>query len=311
MGCRALVQAIMRTARWSGGPAPRLRQSTTQSSAPSGPPGRGRPGTASTLLAEADLAAAREVTAARESELAALSEELAKARSSGQRDEVRIARLSEELAARESALAEQRQKTAALDGEVDALRTRTAQAEAAAAELGDGRPAQAEAATAGPPKIALLDPTVQLTRGTEMPAVPVTSDDERLIVGKVEAPAGLLALIVNDEEQEAGKNGLFRARIALKLPSTPVSIVAIDTEGRRSDMQFALIPKGGNAQARASGPDSLVKLALGENLVFGGFHALVIGNNDYAMLPKLKSAVGDAKAVAAVLWALANQKLSC
>lgn len=34
---------------------------------------------------------------------------------------------------------------------------------------------------------------------------------------------------------------------------------------------------------------------------FGRYHALVIGNNDYANLPKLETAVGDAEAVAALL----------
>ncbi len=34
---------------------------------------------------------------------------------------------------------------------------------------------------------------------------------------------------------------------------------------------------------------------------FGRYHALVIGNNDYLLLPKLETAVGDAEAVAELL----------
>ena len=37
------------------------------------------------------------------------------------------------------------------------------------------------------------------------------------------------------------------------------------------------------------------------DLHFGNYHALVIGNNDYGDLPKLKTAVNDAKSVAALL----------
>ena len=37
------------------------------------------------------------------------------------------------------------------------------------------------------------------------------------------------------------------------------------------------------------------------DISFGTFHALVMGNNDYAHLPKLKTAVGDAEAVATLL----------
>lgn len=251
--------------------------------------------------AEQALERARQATLAREEELDKLAAELSQARSSGERDEGRIAKLTTELERREAALAAHRQRTATLSGELDALRTRTSQAEAAAAELRDTQAEVKQAEAAGPPQIALLDPTVQATRGADMPVVQVNAEDERLIVGKVQTAAGLLALIVNDEEQEASESGVFKAKIALKMPQTTVNIVAIDTEGRRSALQFALVPKGGNAQARSSGPDSLVKLAVGENLRFGTYHALVIGNNDYRLLPKLKSAVGDAKAVATVL----------
>lgn len=251
--------------------------------------------------AEQALQRAREATLAREAELDTVTAELAQARSSSQRDEGLVAELNAELERREAALAAHRQRTAALSGELDALRTRTAQAEAAAAKLQDTQEQTKKVAAVEPPQIALLDPTVQVTRGSDMPAVQVNAEDKRLIVGKVHAPAGLLALIVNDEEKEAGANGVFKATITLKTPQTPVNIVAIDTEGRRAAMSFALVPKGGSAQARSSGPDSLVKLAIGENLRFGSYHALVIGNNDYRLLPKLKSAVGDAKAVAAVL----------
>ncbi|HJM49800.1 MAG TPA: caspase family protein [Alphaproteobacteria bacterium] len=40
-----------------------------------------------------------------------------------------------------------------------------------------------------------------------------------------------------------------------------------------------------------------------EKDAFGRYHALVIGNNAYIDLPKLKSAAGDAKAVAKILTA--------
>lgn len=252
--------------------------------------------------AEQALQRAREATAQREAELDNLAVELDKARNAVNRDHERVAALTAELEKREAALTVQRHKTAALRGELEALRTRTAQAEAAANEVrNEPDEAQQTSAADAAPQIALLDPTVQLTRGADMPVVQVATEGERLIVGKVEAPAGLLALIVNDKEHEAGNNGVFRAKIALKTPQTPVNIVAIDTEGRRSAMSFALVPKGGSTQSRSSGPDSLVRLALGENVTFGNYHALVIGNNDYALLPKLKSALGDAKAVAAVL----------
>ena len=38
-----------------------------------------------------------------------------------------------------------------------------------------------------------------------------------------------------------------------------------------------------------------------EDVEFGRYHALVIGNNDYTDLPRLETAVADAEAVAALL----------
>ena len=52
------------------------------------------------------------------------------------------------------------------------------------------------------------------------------------------------------------------------------------------------------AQARLK---VLVKFAAFEGIDFGDYHALVIGNNDYKNLPDLKTAIGDANAVADAL----------
>ena len=62
-----------------------------------------------------------------------------------------------------------------------------------------------------------------------------------------------------------------------------------------------LYPQGryaAEAQARLS---VLEKFAAIEGINFGAYHALVIGNNDYRNLPDLKTAVNDARTVAAVL----------
>ena len=60
-------------------------------------------------------------------------------------------------------------------------------------------------------------------------------------------------------------------------------------------------PKGkfrGQAESRLK---VLYKFASISDIKFGNYYALVIGNNDYKNLPKLKTAVNDAKAVAEVL----------
>jgi len=58
------------------------------------------------------------------------------------------------------------------------------------------------------------------------------------------------------------------------------------------------------AEARGTEQNKLASAV--PSIEFGDYHALVIGNNDYVHLPKLKNAVGDAKDVSSVLQRMYN-----
>jgi uncharacterized caspase-like protein len=177
---------------------------------------------------------------------------------------------------------------ASLEQEADRLKQ-------AAAEQAETREQEMAAA----PEIEILDPQIQPTRSAGAPAVKVRSVGERVVVGRVAAPAGLVALIVNDREQKTDGAGMFRASVALQFPETRVSVVAVDGRGQRSAMQFLMQPDGPIAGAPRAAGEEGVPAITPQN--FGRYHALVIGNNEYRQLAKLETAVADAQAVADLL----------
>lgn len=144
-----------------------------------------------------------------------------------------------------------------------------------------------------PPSIQMIDPPVVVMRNSLKVKVrgALLSRD---LVGKVTAPAGLLSFVVNDKAVELDKNDLFKTQIGLQKTTTPVSLVAIDTQGRRTALDFTLVSE--DLAARLSQP-----ISAGTRLDFGNYYALVIGNEKYEHLPKLETAAEDAKAMSEVL----------
>ncbi|MCP4283898.1 MAG: hypothetical protein GY792_05540 [Gammaproteobacteria bacterium] len=155
------------------------------------------------------------------------------------------------------------------------------------------------------PSIEILDPPIALTRG--IPSVRLRSASrERLVTGKVTAPAGLVSFTINDNAQKLDEIGIFSTNVKVEDEQTPVKLVAVDRLGQRATLDFLLIPKlrhattttaangeGGDASQRSSRFASTVD--------FGRYHALVIGNNQYKHFPDLSSARNDAERTAALL----------
>jgi hypothetical protein len=163
------------------------------------------------------------------------------------------------------------------------------------------RPAPTPSPAAAPPRIAIVEPPVDATR--EGRSVRVRALPEFDVVGQVQAPAGLLQLKVNDRAVSANESGVFRVPIALGDRATPVSVVAIDNQGRRAVVEFTLVPDA--ATGGAPGPVAATPVApvapARPRIDFGRYHALVIGINAYKQLRPLETAVADAAAVGRVL----------
>jgi len=145
------------------------------------------------------------------------------------------------------------------------------------------------------PSIQLVEPALVATRSIQIVSAP-GSGKVHTVVGRVDAPAGLMQLLVNGVEVPASGDGFFEAEVRVRRMGTPVSVVAIDDQGKRNERNFVLRPDGASsvpASREAPRPPSGVD--------FGRYHALVIGNSRYRHLPELATASRDARAVSRVL----------
>jgi len=151
------------------------------------------------------------------------------------------------------------------------------------------------------PSIEIIDPPFVLTRG--MPTVTLRSvASHREIIGKVESSAGLLSLFINDLKRKVNEQGLFKTDVALHGNETPVQIVAIDINGKKSSLDFVLSMERAIQRSTNIPVGSINKQEKNwEQVNFGRYHALIIANNDYLKVPKLETPVTDARAVEKIL----------
>jgi hypothetical protein len=160
-------------------------------------------------------------------------------------------------------------------------------------------PIKSEVVLTGP-KIEIIEPPVSLTRGA-LPTIKTRSGMDRPIVGRVTAPAGILTFQVNDHDEKLDEYGLFRAQVPVTRANTPVNVLAVDKQGMRAKIEFVFVPEQEAAPAPAAPSRQETAGPLLPPGEFGHYYALVIGNNDYTRMPKLDTAVNDAKEIADVL----------
>ncbi len=112
------------------------------------------------------------------------------------------------------------------------------------------------------------------------------------IVGRIEASAPMLSLLVNGAAVATNVAGVFQHEIAVDTLPAPVEVIAVDQQGKRALAEFEFVSEH-PAKVRPRNPLS--------DIDFGTYHALVIGNDEYRHLPKLSTAVHDANAIARIL----------
>ncbi|MGI9301797.1 MAG: caspase family protein [Gammaproteobacteria bacterium] len=145
------------------------------------------------------------------------------------------------------------------------------------------------------PSIEIIDPPVSNTRGTQR-IITRSGVGARVVVGRVEARSGLLTLSVNGEEHGTDAEGLFRVNVPVDKADNPVAVVAIDKQGRRTAVEFTLVP-----ETVPRPPEAAEQPRQTDGAGFGDYHALVIGNNRYPKFRDLATAVNDAQIVGAIL----------
>ena len=146
------------------------------------------------------------------------------------------------------------------------------------------------------PTIEILDPTVPPpTRGVKLVQA-IVSEARRLVVGHVDAPAGLMSLTFNDATLPVSDKGMFRSEVKVAPDGTKVVIVATDKQGGRTERSFQLAPSAADEPVQAA-------RAPEPSIDFGRYFALVIGNDNYENheVNDLDTARADARSLGKLL----------
>lgn len=140
--------------------------------------------------------------------------------------------------------------------------------------------------------IEMLDPLLYKTRGN--PVVRTRQGLKRYpLIGRVKFPKSVPDVFVNGAKQHVSPTGVFEIQVGVPRSGTTVSIVAKDNENRRVEFGLRLQPS--NDLTETTGAIQTLRRQAGR------YFALVIGNNEYRHLPKLETAVADARAVSEIL----------
>ena len=150
------------------------------------------------------------------------------------------------------------------------------------------------------PDIQLIEPELVALRGRGIQMALLPGAANHIPVrGRVESVGGLRSLTINGLELKLAGGTLFKAQIPVTKPEEQVRIVAIDRVGRKSTLEFLIRSK--KRSGDGAGPGDQVGHLRPKGVSFGNYHALVVGNNEYRLLPRLQTAVHDAKDVARIL----------
>jgi len=143
--------------------------------------------------------------------------------------------------------------------------------------------------TTAPPSIEITEPELTVRNGaaTEIRVQPPI--DRLTVAGRISSPAGLKSMTVNGAEHHVDADQRFRTQVVLRQPEERVTIAAVDRSGQSATTSFVV---------RSRQPATPSVSRAGQ---LGTYHALVIGNEDYRALPRLATAIADARLVAQAL----------
>jgi uncharacterized caspase-like protein len=195
-----------------------------------------------------------------------------------------LEQLESELSRRETELQGQYKLTSRLQEEIEQLESETQEYNRKLENVSQEQIDFAE------PSIEIIAPTLTATRGVKVSAKALIAAGEE-IVGVVSAPAGLASLTINQKDIPIKENGLFRTIApGAESQNKNVEIIARDNQGKSTSISLTLTAR----QEKSSEPKPL-QATLTPAADFGTYHALIIGNNNYTELPKLQTAVNDAR----------------
>ena len=117
--------------------------------------------------------------------------------------------------------------------------------------------------------------------------------------GRVRDASWIIELTVNGRPVAVEADGSFTARRGAPRGRSTIIITALDEWGNRGSWHIRVTREAAVPVAAASRPETpSPKIEKFPDIHFGKYHSLIIGNNRYAKLNQLKTAIHDAKAVA-------------
>lgn len=243
-------------------------------------------------LAQRKQALAQAQQQQKNAEAALLAQE---SKSVHQQSSALITQLRAELQKAQAEVESQRQQLANLDAQAQQFDSQIA---STSQSISQTQTMVASAATL--PSIEIIDPPMTLMRG--LPSIPVTSKvKEKEIVGKIKAPQGLKSFKVNGVAQPVDEYNLFWVTVPVDGSKKTVKLEAIDKNNQVVSFNFTVVPDQQMlAEASPTGISRGSK-AVSSDLKLGAYHALIIGNNNYAEYPKLETALNDANAMEKIL----------
>ena len=207
-------------------------------------------------------------------------------------DSKKLLKLMEaQLSEKRQQLTSQRTQMASLQSQIDSDKVATLP------------PGFTTASLNGDLRVEILQPALALTRGLNKPAASVPPSQNGMdVIGRVQAPAGLTSLSLNGQILSVDAGGLFKTNVPVAGDNTAVRVAALDKNGGKAVLDFVLVPgPGGKDAGKSSRAGAPQVNTLPGGVKLGKYYALVVGNDGYAAYPGLKSAAGDAKAIAGVL----------
>ena len=118
----------------------------------------------------------------------------------------------------------------------------------------------------------------------ELPKTTTTTNSTVLLTGRITDSSKVTEVTVEGRPVALKDDGSIVIKRAVSVGANTIRIAAIDEWGNKAERKISV-------ERRRPFAD----------INFGTYHAIIIGNNDYAGMTKLKSAVGDAQAVAQTL----------
>lgn len=141
---------------------------------------------------------------------------------------------------------------------------------------------------------------------TTAPAITITSPDIKrglkaavktngiTVAGRAIDDSGVASVTVNGLAARLDEQGNFSAEVPLKSGENRITVVALDSAGNRGTESFII-------SRSKDTPSSAPQVAASVSGETGKNYALVVGINSYKYIPKLKTAVNDAKTIATLL----------